>query len=238
MNAKDIKYSDLRNANGGVIINNGRFWKINGIDGDVFHARSERDTWQGKVKFLHPHGKGIIKQYDGMKPFFMYKEVPRKDTPKDILNGTDFDKIDTSTIQGVRNANLTNHIVQDGDSKQGGFVTHDYGGRIEVKMKDGSIKNFDKDHLHLVKIHYTKKYHKRLWFRYDVTKSLPHRRNNDLKLSPKGAYDKYMELKKSLDPHYERSDDFRVYRQQSQLRDEMNKLWSLMTPQLRKKAAK
>ncbi len=234
-----MKYSDFPKANGGVIIHNGIFWKIKGIDNDVFFARDGKNTWNGKVKFLHPHGKGEIKQYDGMQPFFIYKDnVVRKDVPKVVSDGTDFDKIDSSTTIGIRKSNLTNHIVQDGDSKKGGFVVHDFGGRVEVKLKDGTIKTYDKDHLHLVKIHYTKKYHKRLWFRYDYDNSLPYGFENKLKISPKGAYERYMELKKSLDPNYDRSDDFRVYRQQTQLRTEMNNMWNLMTPPLRKKATK
>lgn len=238
-NSKEMSYQDFDKADGGVIIHKGMFWKISSINKDIFFARNERNTWQGKVKYLHPHGKGIIKQYDGMKPFFIFKDGEiRKDTPNEIKNGTDFDKVDTSNVQGIRKANLTNHIVQDGSSNKGGFVTHDFGGTIEVKMKDGTTKTFDKDYLNLVKIHYTKKHYKRLWFRYDVSNPLPYKRETKLQISPRNAYDKYIELKSQLDPHYDKSDDFRVYRQQSELRDEMSKMWNLMTPQLRKKATK
>lgn len=234
-----LKYNDLHKAIGGVVVDNGRFWKIRSINDTEFYAKSERDSFRGYNKYLQPYGKnGTINQYDGVKPFFKYTEGKlRKDTPKEVSDGTPFEQIDTTTILGLRKANLTKSIVQLApNSKNGGFVIHDNGSEVIVLLKDGSRKTVDKDYLHYNKLHYTKNNYKRLWFVYDEKKSLTY---DKPKPSLKGdAFKEYVQLHSQFDTQYQMSDDYRVYAIQSKIQKRMTELWGQLTPRQKVKIGK
>lgn len=234
-----IKYADLNKSKGGVLVYEGRFWKIISINDSEFIAKSDKDELYGYNKFLQPYGKtGTIKQYDGDKPFFKYSLGNlRRDTPLEVKEGTLYNKIETSTIKGLKESNLTGSVVQIGyKSKEGGFVIHDTGSEVVVSLKSGKEKRFDKSYLHYNKIHYTKKSYKRLWFVYDSTKLL----NNDtIKITSKGnKVVDYLELESTFDKDYLMSTDFRTYNAQSTIQKQLTGLWGQMTPSERLKVTK
>ena len=232
MDSKSIKFSDLKNyANGGVVIHEKLFYKIYSINDNQFYAKFGRDSFRGLTKFLHPYGKdGTIKQFDGIKPFFIYKKDNiRKDIPKLMRDGTPFDEINTDTIQGLRKANLTNHIIQDTNSKEGGYVIQDLGDDVIVRMRNGGEKYFSKSNLFKVRITYTKKYHKRIWFRYEPNKSPRYDDNLGNEKIPIDAYSDYIELAKQLDGNYMYA-DFKTFLVNSAIDKEMTRLIQYLTP--------
>ncbi|BBI90494.1 hypothetical protein HYO65_gp102 [Tenacibaculum phage PTm1] len=176
----------------------------------------------------------MIDKFGKDVPFFIFKkDTPRKDTPKEQIEGTPFNEVVTTSVESIRKANLTNHIVQIGDSKEGGFVTADNGTEVIVKLKNGLLRRINKSYLHYQKVWYTKKNYKRLWFKYISNQELPY---NEPKLQTKGnPFKEYKELLSRFDKDYIMTDDPRVRKYQEQIHDQMNVLWNKLTPKQKQK---
>ncbi len=227
----------VKNGRDALLIYDDTFYKITSINEKEFIARKGKLSFQNKTMFLHAYGKtGTYKNFGKEVPFFIFKKVPRKDTPKILINGTDYDKIITNTILSLRSSNLTTHIVQIGDTKDGGFVTFDNTNTVNVKLKNGNEVVLDKDFLHFEKVHYTKKSYKKLWFKYLSGKSLPY---DETKLTSKdvNAFSKYKELNSRLDKDYEKL-AYKSYSKNKLIKDEMNRLWDKLTPSQKRKVSK
>lgn len=235
-----IKFENLKDyALGGVVLKDELFWKIKIIDHSTFTATHEGDSFIGFNKFLQPYGKeGTINQFNGKAPFFKYSENKlRKDTPKEVVDGTLYSKIETGTLGGLLKANLTGSIVQLGKgSKDGGVVINDGGYTVTIKLKTGKLKLVKKENLHYNKLYYTKSRYKRLWFIHDHTKFLSH--SLPIITSKGNRVKEYIELYNSLDKGYEKSTDYRVYSKNSMINLKLTNLWNIMNPKEKEKVSK
>lgn len=243
-----IKFNDLKVnsiTNNSVVIIGGDFWKINKISSDnTFNVSKNTrggDKWIYDLMtiHLHPNGKGVINQREGEMPFFIYdtKRI-RKDVPKELLKGSNFDEIDTTSLNGLLGSNLIGHIVQDSkNSKDGGFVVFDSGSKVIVKLKSGEYKAYFKINLFFKKNSYTKNNYKVLWFYNDTKNKLPI--NSDKNYIVKdNPYKEYLELLPKVEPHAERSDDFKVWKSNNELSKRMSKLWEKLSPVQKRKIEK
>lgn len=217
-----------------VVLIKGEFWKIKNIYDHEFYAKKSVNDFRGLLIHLHPYGKtGTIKQnLDGEVPFYIYdsKRV-RRDIPKELLKGTEYNKVETGTYLGLEKANLVGHIVQTSpNSKDGGFVVYDFGNEVLVRLKSGSDKRYDKQYLHFNKTHYSKKKYKVLWFVYEDSNPIPtSKADQKLKLDKK-PYNEYIELQSNLNPTAEYSDGYGTWSKNNIKLKRMRYLWGLLTP--------
>lgn len=236
-NSKQIPYNKIDTLkDSAVVLFNKRFYKIKSIGYDEFIAYAGKDSVQNFTKHLIPYGKGVDNYGRALYIFDETKLHP--DTPELLKNGSPYTKLKIRSEEEAEKYNYTKHIVHYSANDGGGYVTFDYGNKVQIKTnKTGKILKLDKKYLIPSEGYMTKNFGMRMIFKYDEKNPLPKKYNKNQQ-KDSDLYNQYLKIFKTFDPLYQMSDDPRVRKSNEAISDKLRKIYDQMDRSEKKRVNK